>query len=171
MCSTPPKINIPLTKQQQKLIVFGWIIVVLNFLLVAAFYNNLNDIVPIHFNYKGEADGYGNKQTIWALPILTLIVHTILYLVLKKTKPWNMNYPIQVTAKNAPQLYRLSIHMLVQLNLLIAIMLIPIILETIILDHNLNLGFKLSSLTLFIVACITVLPFYYVFKMYKIPKE
>jgi uncharacterized membrane protein len=42
-----------------------------NAILVTICYQDLPDIIPSHFNIKGEVDGYGDKSTI----IIPLMIH------------------------------------------------------------------------------------------------
>lgn len=165
-----PKIDIKLTNNQQRQIALGWIIIALNFIVVGIFYADLPDSIPAHFNYKGDVDGYGNKDSIWTLPILMGLTYALLAFIIKKVKPWNMNYPVKITEKNAHEVYKMSLQTLIYMNLLIAIIATPIIVETILQAHKIDLGFKISSLSIIIVAVVTLLPLYYIFKMFKIPK-
>ncbi|MDP5060832.1 MAG: DUF1648 domain-containing protein, partial [Maribacter sp.] len=148
----------------------GWIMIVMNFIIIGIFYTDLPDRIPAHFNYKGDVDGYGDKDSIWTLPILMGLTYTLLVLIIKKVKPWNMNYPVKVTKHNATGVYKMSIQALILMNLLISIIATPTIVETILQSHKIDLGFKISSLSIIIVAVITLLPLYYIFKMFKIPK-
>lgn len=135
------------------------------------FYFGLPDEIPTHFNLKGDADGFGPKNTIWALPILTAIMYYGMTLVGTKIKPWKMKYPIKVTEKNAPRLYRMNLRMLVNLNLGISLVLFPISLEIIFAEIYINSGLSPIIATTIIAIFITLLPFYYIFKMYKLPKS
>lgn len=116
MSSNLPKLKIKLTKYQQRLITLGWLIIAMNFIIVGISYTNLPDIIPAHFNYKGEVDGFGTKSTIWTFPILSSIIYFIFYLVIKNINLWNMHYPIKVTDENAPEIYKTSLKMLVYIN-------------------------------------------------------
>tara|TARA_R110000744_G_scaffold39836_9_gene90511 strand:+ start:1579 stop:2085 length:507 start_codon:yes stop_codon:yes gene_type:complete len=165
-----PKIEIRLTKNQQNLLLLGWFIVVLNFIIVAIFYTELPNKIPSHFNFKGEIDGYGSKDSIWTFPVLTLIIYLFLNLVIKKVKPWNMNYPVSLSKRNAPELYKISLQMLVYLSLAISIMLTPILIEIITQAYGLSFSFNFTIITAFIVAFVTITPLYYIFKMYQIPR-
>lgn len=165
-----PKLEIRLTKNQQNLLLLGWFIVVLNFIIVAIFYTELPNKIPSHFNFKGEIDGYGSKDSIWTFPVLTLIIYLFLNLVIKKVKPWNMNYPVSLSKRNAPELYKISLRMLVYLSLAISIMLTPILIEIITQAYGLIFSFNFTIITAFIVAFVTITPLYYIFKMYQIPR-
>ncbi|NNM19161.1 MAG: DUF1648 domain-containing protein, partial [Croceitalea sp.] len=104
MFNNHPKIDIRPTAKDRRLINFGWILVALNLLLVFSFYFELPETIAIHFNLKGEADGYGSKNIIWILPILNIVLYYGMTVIATKVKPWNFNYPTKVNEKNAPKL-------------------------------------------------------------------
>ncbi|TDT47099.1 uncharacterized protein DUF1648 [Maribacter spongiicola] len=170
MFADSPKLDIKLTKKQQRQIALGWIIIAVNFLIAGVFYHDLPDSIPTHFNYKGDVDGYGDKDSIWTLPLIMGLTYALLALIIKKVKPWNMNYPVKVTENNAPEVYKMSLQTLIYINLLISIIATPTIVEIILLAHKIDLGFKISSLSIIIVAMVTLLPIYFIFKMFKIAK-
>lgn len=60
------------------------VIVLLPFIYLAYIWNNLPQVVPIHWNIQGEIDGYGNKSMLILIPILLpLLVYVIFVLILK----------------------------------------------------------------------------------------
>lgn len=165
-----PKIDIRPTLRDRKIILIGWLLIIFNVILVFAFYFQLPEKIPTHFNLRGEANGFGNKSTLWILPIISALVYFFMSSVATKMKPWKFNYPTRVTEKNAPKLYALSIQMMVWLNLGIALMFLAITGEIIlkaIQYEGLQLGWSFIPL----VALITLLPFLYIFKMFKVPKK
>lgn len=46
--------------------------------LVTMSYSQLPEIIPIHFNSAGEADGFGSKYIIWLLPLLGGFMYLLL---------------------------------------------------------------------------------------------
>jgi len=60
-------------------------------LLPFAFYSHLPDEIPTHFGFKGLPDGFGNKGSIWSLPIIGTLLYIGLsllnYFVVVKNKP------------------------------------------------------------------------------------
>lgn len=165
-----PKIDIRPTLRDRKIILIGWLLIIFNVILVFAFYFQLPEKIPTHFNLRGEANGFGNKSTLWILPIISALVYFFMSSVATKMKPWKFNYPTRVTEKNAPKLYALSIQMMVWLNLGIALMFLTITGE-IILKAIQYEGFQLGWSFIPLVALITLLPFLYIFKMFKVPKK
>ncbi len=45
---------------------------VIPFVFTGAFYAQLPETVPTHWNFKGEADAFGPRATVWLMPILAL---------------------------------------------------------------------------------------------------
>ncbi|GMN10901.1 hypothetical protein MTsPCn9_27870 [Croceitalea sp. MTPC9] len=170
MFGNQPKIDIKPNEFDRKLILVGWILVALNFILALSFYSGLPDTIPTHFNLKGEADGFGNKSTLWLVPFFNLITYFGMTMLATKMKPWNYNYPTKVTEKNAPKLYAMSIRMLVWLNLGIAFIFLVISLNSILLAKEVT-NFSIGWLIIVLVAVITIRPFVSIFKMFKVPKS
>lgn len=60
-------------------------------ILPFAFYRDLPAEIPTHYGFKGIPDGFGNKGSIWSLPIIGVLLYTGLsllnYFVVLKNKP------------------------------------------------------------------------------------
>lgn len=169
MFNNHPKIDVKPNEFDRRLIRCGWLVVALNFILVLAFYFQLPETVPIHFNLKGEADGFGSKNNIWIIPIFNLVLYLGMTLLIKKMKPWNYNYPTKVTETNASKLYSMCIRMMAVINFSIALLFLWISAEMLLSIQG-NHALTLPILFAF-VAFITLYPFYIIFKMFKVPKK
>lgn len=70
------------------------IVVMLPFLYLGIIWNSLPDIIPIHWNFYGEIDGYGKKETLlWVpflLPLLTYLIFLIAPIIDPKKRLQNM---------------------------------------------------------------------------------
>ena len=66
-------------------------------------YQDLPKRVPIHFNMKGEVDGWGNKATLFAIPLTIIPAFAVLFFLSRV--PHTFNYSVKVTEENAPRLY------------------------------------------------------------------
>ncbi len=57
-------------------------IILIPFVYLATVWNSLPEIVPIHWNSKGEIDGWGNKFTLigmlFMLPVLTYVIMSVI---------------------------------------------------------------------------------------------
>jgi uncharacterized membrane protein len=100
-----------------------WIIVVVGYIF-------LPTIIPIHFNFKGEVDRYGNKAELFVLPILSSIV-TISFYYLNKV-PHIFNYMVEITKENAEIEYRKATRMLRWVNLGSSLLILFIIIAVVI---------------------------------------
>ena len=154
----------------RKIIRLGWILVILNLCAAFAFYFDLPDKVSTHFNLRGQADGFGDKSTIWLIVLINLGLYYGLNLLSTKLAPHRHNYPVKVTEKNAPALYAMSIRMLTVLNTSIALLFLLVILH-IVFTARFGLDLGLIKIVLLISAIITILPLYFIFKMMKVPNE
>lgn len=68
-------------------------------------YNGLPETMPNHFNLKGEADGFGPKKTLLALPVVAALVFLIMYAATTSDK-YNLpkNVSIETARKSLGQL-------------------------------------------------------------------
>lgn len=57
---------------------------------------DLPDIIPIHFNFSGKADGYGNKKTIYLFPVLAVLALICFNFIPAD----NINYAVPITETN-----------------------------------------------------------------------
>lgn len=48
------------------------LILVLSYIVTAMVYSKLPDKVPMHWNIKGEIDGWGGRQSVWILPSIEI---------------------------------------------------------------------------------------------------
>ncbi|MCA0756828.1 DUF1648 domain-containing protein [Paenibacillus sp. N4] len=76
--------------------------------------------VAIHFNAKGDPDGWGSKATLLLLPALTLFLYAGLTSL--RQIPHHFNYLKPITEQNALYQYRTAIHMLSWLKLEIVLL-------------------------------------------------
>ena len=57
-------------------------IVLIPFIYLGTVWNSLPEIVPIHWNSKGEIDGWGNKFTLigmlFILPVFTYLIMSVI---------------------------------------------------------------------------------------------
>ena len=53
----------------------------LPFLIVSIMWDQFPEEIPIHWNEKGEVDGYGSPSTLFLMPVITLFTMAIVWLV------------------------------------------------------------------------------------------
>lgn len=76
---------------------------------------SLPDIVPIHFNFAGEPDGYGSKYMIWAIFGVSVVV----YIGLTLLSRFPGLYKNRITVKNVEEQYRLTVKMVRALKVIL----------------------------------------------------
>lgn len=62
------------------------------------FYGKLPETIPIHFNFAGEPDAYGNKLYLLVLPVLALVMFVLMSVIPKLNL--NYNYSVKITEEN-----------------------------------------------------------------------
>jgi uncharacterized membrane protein len=64
-------------------------IVAVPFIYLSYIWDKLPEIIPVHWNYKGEIDRYGNKIEILLIPILLPLLTYLIFLIVPKIDPKN----------------------------------------------------------------------------------
>jgi len=95
-------------------------VLLLTWLVAAMEYPTLAPRIPIHFNFKGEADNFGSAWNIF-VPAGISTVLTIGLLLLSRS-PHIYNYPVKITGANREAQYRLASLLLLRIMVLIGLM-------------------------------------------------
>ena len=91
-------------------------------------YPSLPEIVPVHFNFAGAADGFGPRSsTLWLAGVMTGLGALVAWL---STKPDVLNYPGEITGANAQRMYREGERMMVWVLAGLALVYLGICLQT-----------------------------------------
>ncbi|MEG4503201.1 DUF1648 domain-containing protein [Microcoleus sp. F6_B4] len=101
-----PVISLGLTPVLVAVELLAAIALLLAVLLAVKFWAVLPDRIPIHFNYRGLADAWGDKVTIWIVPAVAAILFAVLTAVSRY--PHTFNYPVPITSENARRQYLLA---------------------------------------------------------------
>ena len=112
-----PKLKITFGTAEKTLLVLSIAAHLLLWAVVVFAYSKLPEIVPTHFNFKGEADQYGGKGTLFLLPAISLVL-TISFLLLSRI-PHVYNYPVSITKANAGRIYRLGTRLMLSITLML----------------------------------------------------
>lgn len=166
--SERPKIKLELTRTDKTLEVLGWISILVIWVLTITNYTNLPDTIPIHYNGAGQADGFGEKDNILALPIISTIL--FIGLTVLNKFPHVFNYPTNITAENACQQYTNATRMMRVLKLVIVIIFGLIVLQTIrhVNGQTIGLGVWFLPLTVGLMLIPTI---YFLIKSFKTTKQ
>lgn len=79
-------------------------------IFVIVSWHNIPDTIPTHFNFAGEADGYGGKGALVGMMVAAWVIFIALTVLMKFPNTWNM--PVKVTAENKAKLYGITRGML-----------------------------------------------------------
>ena len=115
-----PRMKLQLNQTDKILEVLGWVSVVGIWALTLTNYSILPEIIPIHFNGAGKADGFGNKTQIFVLPIISTLL--FIGLTTLNKHPHMFNYPSQITKENAVHQYTNATRMIRVLKLVIVVL-------------------------------------------------
>jgi uncharacterized membrane protein len=96
---------------------FGWLALILLWGYVVNNYPDIPDRIPTHFNVSGIADNYGNKPSIFFLPVIGATI--FIGISILGRYPHIFNYPVAITKLNAERQYRNSLRMMRYLKFII----------------------------------------------------
>jgi len=119
MKTNRPKVDVPLQSIDILLDITSATLIILMIVYVAISYAELPDVIPSHFNGKGEIDGHSEKTTLWFLPIISIAMFIGLFILNKY--PHMHNYMVNITEDNALKNYRLSTRIVRVTNLFVAL--------------------------------------------------
>jgi uncharacterized membrane protein len=111
------------------LFITSGVVMLLTFIYPAIYYNQLPEEIPIHYNFSGEVDRYGAKDSIWFLPILGLLAFVGLNYI--ASNPHLFNYSEKITPENATKQYKSAARLMQVTALIISILFLIIIYQTI----------------------------------------
>jgi uncharacterized membrane protein len=123
-----PKIKIELSSTDKLIEIIGWLTLITLWGLTVLNYSNLPDTIPIHYNSLGQADNYGNKATIFMLPVIGTILFVGISILNKY--PHILNYPTNITTDNARQQYANATRMIRYLKFAIVLIFSLIVFKT-----------------------------------------
>ena len=129
------------------------------------YFNELPDVIPVHFNFAGNPDGYSQKSSMWILPGIGVIL-SILLLVMSRF-PHLHNYSLKITEENAERQYRLSSKLMRIVNLIISGGFLYISYRTIQISLNQAGGLGSSFLIIFLSTISGVLIIYVILSYRK----
>lgn len=118
--ATRPKLIIPLEKHDLIVIWLTWIAIFALWIIAVYGFVHLPETIPVHFNVKGEADGFGGKWSLFFLPALGIVM--VVGLSILNRYPEIFNYPVKITPENAERQYKLATRLIRYVNLSMALM-------------------------------------------------
>ncbi len=154
---TRPKMILPLSKFDNKLELTSKVVLIIMWVLTLYTFFKLPTTIPTHFNASGQADDYGNKLTLFILPILATVIYFGLTQLNKY--PHIFNYMKKITEDNAEKQYTIATRMLRFLKLAILAIFSFIILITYLTTIGVTkgLGFWFLPLTIGLLTIPTII--------------
>ena len=70
-----PNIKVTITKFDTFLEIIALLLLIVFWIFNVVHFKDLPEIIPIHFNGSGTADGFGPRASIFALPIIGTILY------------------------------------------------------------------------------------------------
>ena len=105
------------TDVKPKLVLLDWMLELASVFLVFTLISlplyviqGLPQEIPVHFNFLGEPNKYGNKQTLWVVVIIGFIIYLLVTIL--NFFPSIYNYPVTITDKNYEIQYKLASRMM-----------------------------------------------------------
>lgn len=123
-----PRLKPEFNRQDQAAELIGWSALVCVWLVVLFHYASLPEIIPIHFNAKGEADGFGLKTHLFTLPAVATVLFVLLTLLNKI--PYRFNYLVEITESNAKSQYTHATRLIRYLKLGIVLVVLGLVFIT-----------------------------------------
>lgn len=94
-----PKIRLELSLVDKVIEIAGSVLLCATWGLVAVCYSGLPDIIPIHYNASGIADGFESKENLLILPVISSVL--FIGMTVLNRFPHIFNYPVNITEDNA----------------------------------------------------------------------
>ena len=89
-------------------------------LFVIIMWPQIPDQIPTHYNFAGEADGYGGKGSLIFMMVLAWFMFILITVLMRFPNTWNM--PVKVTAENKARLYSITKAMLEVIKMLVSLL-------------------------------------------------
>ncbi|MFD2922858.1 DUF1648 domain-containing protein [Halobacillus naozhouensis] len=112
-----PLIDLPTSTFEKLSTSVSFLTISCTFIYLVMIWNQIPETIPVHFNLNGEADRYGGKWSIIALPVISLLIW-VTFTMLEKY-PHAHNYIVTINTQNAEAQYKNSKLMLSVLKLII----------------------------------------------------
>ncbi len=125
-----------------------WTMLSILILLSIYSYVVLPKVIPIHFNLKGVADGFGHKYHVFILPLVGLLLSLAFNYI--SLRPYLANYPMEINPQNAKKSYTFMSRFLTLLNSATLLLFIIIVAKVLTLSQQLPFVSSSWSLSIFI---------------------
>lgn len=86
--------------------IIGLILAVALVIMTFIYWGKAPDIIPTHYNFKGEVDAYGSKNTIFIL--LPIALMSYIGIAILSKFPQVYNYPVEINPRNKEKQYLMA---------------------------------------------------------------
>lgn len=100
--------------------IIGVILVIALVIITFIYWGKAPDIVPTHYNFKGEIDAYGSKNTLFILLPIAVIMYVGVAILAKF--PSIYNYPVEINQKNKEKQYSMATTFIRVINVEVLVM-------------------------------------------------
>ncbi|KOO47652.1 DUF1648 domain-containing protein [Priestia koreensis] len=101
---TRPALQIPRTLVEYVLTIASFVLWLAMIVYISTQWPALPDRIPTHFNFQGEADGWGGKGMVWTLPGIGIVL--LIGLTIIERFPHAYNYLVPITEATAKAQYQ-----------------------------------------------------------------
>ena len=149
-----PKIKVKPTLFTTIIEIINYFSLILFWVITSLVYKHLPNKIPTHYNGFGEVDAYGDKTTIFLLPLIATVLFLIVSISAKN--PHTFKYSITITEQNAEAQYKNAMRFMQLIKLFMLLVFIFIDYKTIQIAFNEseNLGVWFLPTLIFIVLTI-----------------
>ena len=159
-----PIVKIELTLWDKSLEMLGWFILIMFWILTILNYSNIPGTIPTHFDLTGKPDGFGDKSSIFILPVISSVLY--IGMTILNRFPHIFNYPTKITNQNAERQYTIATKLIRYLKLVVVFAFSSIGLMTSLTANNILSGLGIWFLPLFM--GLVFLPLIYsIIKLFK----
>lgn len=124
-----PKIKVKPTQFTKILEIVNYFLIVMFWVITSLAFKHLPNEIPTHYNGLGEVDAYGDKSTIFFLPLIATVLFVIVSITAKK--PHTFNYSVVITSENVEAQYKNAMRLMQSVNLFMLLIFIFIDYKTI----------------------------------------
>ena len=142
-----PIVKIELTLWDKSVEILGWFVLIIFWIITVLNYSNIPVTIPTHFDFAGKPDGFGDKSSIFILPVMSSVLY--IGMTILNRFPHIFNYPTKITNQNAERQYTNATKLIRYLKMIVVLAFSIIGLMTSLTANNILSGLGIWFLPLF----------------------